>query len=342
MKYTLYDNGSPIASGTLTNGTKTIKYIASYVGSHMIQATYNGDTWRTKATSQLCELTVQNTSTTLIHSNGDVYQYTKDYVKLVDSNNEPIQNKPVKYTINGIPYNKVTDNEGYIEMNINLPPNDYPVHVIFNGDTIGYQTSSLDYILRVKDLEILWQPSHTQHGDHQNRTAPYQIWNNLGFDAPSGSGYCTCGYSTNNNEVISSKKGSYHTPDKLNLYDFGFDIPTNAIIKEIKVRVYDRQYNPKGGGFPNIGNATITMLNHDPRVCEKQPVKSNSGYEINEVSWVNPSVVPVELNADTSETHANAFTIGLQYGKNDSYYTGAIMLKYFEVGVRYLLPTVKE
>ena len=341
MKYTVYDNGSPILSGNLSNGTKTFKYTASYIGSHMLQAVYNGDTWRTKANSGLDECIVQNTSTTLIHSNGNVYQYTKDYVRLLDSNDEPIANKQVKYTINGVTYNKVTDNSGYIEMNINLPPNDYPVHIIFNGDN-GYQTSSLDYVLRVKELETVWLPSHNQHGDHQNRTSPYQIWNNLGFDAPSGTGYCTCGYSTNNNEVISAKSGRFHTPDKLSLYNFGFDIPTNAVIREIKVRTYDRQYNPRGGGFPNIGNAVITIQNHDPRTCEKQPVKANSGYEINEVSWVNPKVTATALNADTGETGSNAFTVGLQYGKNDSNNMGAIMLKYFEVGVRYLIETVKE
>jgi hypothetical protein len=341
MKYTVYDNGSPIVAGNLSNGTKTFKYTASYLGSHLIKAVYNGDTWREKAVSGTYEIIVSDTTTSLVHSNGSIYQYTQDYVKLLDSNDDPIANKQVKYTINGVTYNKVTDSNGYIEMNINLPPNDYPVHVIFNGDA-GHQTSSLDYVLRVKELETVWQPSHLQHGDYQVRTSPYQIWNNLGFDEPSGVGYCTCGYSTNANEVISAKTGQWHTPSKLSLYNFGFDIPSNAQIREIKVRVYDRQYNPRGGAYPNIGNAVITMQGHDPRTCARQPVKANTGYEINEVSWVNPNVTPQALNADTNETGANAFTIGIQYGKNDSNNTGAIMLKYFEVCVRYLLNTVKE
>lgn len=334
MPYTLYDNDSPVDSDILSHGISEIDYTPRYVGSHQFKVVYNGDTWREKATSELRNVNVQNTSTTLIHSNGEIYQYTKDYVRLVDSNGDGIKNKQVKYTINGITYNKTTDNNGYLDMNINLPPNEYPVHIIFNGDS-SYQTSTLDYNLRVKDLETVWQPSHTQQSIHQSRSAPYQVWNNVGFDGLDGNGYCTCGYSDNINEVIGTRSGTWNTPSKLSLYNYGFNIPTNAVIKEIKVRVYERQYDPKSIGMPNIGNAVLTMANHDPRTCPTQPLKARSGFNINEVSWSNPNVSPVEINS-------SAFAIDLEHGKNDSQRTGALMLKYFEVGVRYLLQTVKE
>lgn len=335
MPYTIYDNDSPVATGLLAMGETLIdRYTPKYVGSHQFKIVYQGDTWREKTVSNAVSVSVSSTSTTLVHSNSDIYQYTKDYVRLVDSDENGVPNKQVKYVINGVTYNKITDNNGYVDMNINLLPNEYPVHVIFNGDN-SHQMSTLDYNLRVKELETVWKPSHSQLGNHDQKLSPYQIWNNLGFDEPSGVGYCTCGYSTNNEEVISPSSGSYHTPDKLNNYNFGFNIPRNAKIREIKVRVYERQYNPRGSGLPNIGNAILTIQDHDPRVCATQPLRAETGYNINEVSWVNPRVEPDEINSSN-------FTVGLEHGKNESNNTGALMLKYFEIGVRYLIETVKE
>ena len=336
MPYTLYDNNSPVESGTLNqNRTKQIQYAPVYIGSHQFVVKYAGDTWNESATSPVRTVTVENTVTTLVHSNDAVYQNTKDYVRLLDSNDVGIANKQIRYTVNGVTYNRTTDANGYIEMNINLiGGQSYPVHVLFNGDD-AYQTSTLDYVLEVKNHETQWKPARGFHRIHEQRTAPYQIWNNLGFDGLDGTGYCTCGFSTNIREVIGTKSGTWNTPDRLSFSNFGFNIPSNAIIKEMKVRVYERQYDPLSSGYPSIGNAVITFQDHDARTCSQPPLKSRSGYNINEVSWTNPNITAGQVNRSD-------FAVNLDHGKNMASTTGALMLKYFEVGIVYAVQTTKR
>lgn len=335
MPYTLYDNDSPVSSGTLTNGAKQIQYSPVYIGSHQFKVKYAGDTWNEGATSTVRTVTVQNTATTLVHSNDAIYQNTKDYVRLLDSNNRGIANKQIRYTVNGRTYNRTTDSNGYIGMDINLNGGQsYPVHIVFAGDD-AYQTSTLDYVLQVKNYETQWKPAQSFHRIHEQRTAPYQIWNNLGFDGLNGTGYCTCGYSTNENQVIGTKSGTWNTPDRLSFSNFGFNIPSGAIIKEMKVRVYERQYDPRSSGFPSIGNAVITFQDHDPRTCSQPPLQSRTGYNINEVSWTNPKITAGQVNQ-------SGFAVNLDHGKNNGVNTGALMLKYFEVGIVYAVQTTKR
>ena len=337
MPFTFYDNDSPVESGNLVNGSKSFQYTPKYVGEHRFRAEYRGDTWIYDCESSVRTITVQSTTTHLVHSNDAVYKNSKDYVRLLDSNDNPIQGKQIRYTINGQTYNRTTDSNGYIGMDINLLGNQsYPVHVVFNGDNFqSYQTSSLDYVLQVKEHETQWKPARGFHRIHEQRTAPYQIWNNLGFDGLDGTGYCTCGYSTNIREVIGTKSGTWNTPDRLSFSNFGFNIPSNAIIKEMKVRVYERQYDPLSSGYPSIGNAVITFQDHDARTCSQPPLKSRSGYNINEVSWLNPNITAGQVNRSD-------FAVNLDHGKNMASTTGALMLKYFEVGIVYAIQTTKR
>ena len=334
LPVTFYDNDSPVESRTLQGTSVSFPYFVTYTGSHQFKVKFDGGAWYESATSEIRNVNVINTATHMVHSNDAVYQHTKDYVRLLNSNDEPVANRQVKYTINGVTYNRTTDSQGYIEMNINLIPNQYPVHVMFAGDN-SYQPSTFDYTLTVKDMETVWKAPRSLLGANQTRTAPYQVWNDLTFDGLSGGDYARCGDAGDIREIIGAKTGTWNTPDKLNLYNFGFNIPADADIKELKVRIYERQYNPRGGGMPNIGNATLTMLNHDPRVCPTQPLKATSGYNINEVSWSNPNLGVVQVNHES-------FTIGLEHGKNDSFELGALLMKYCEVGIRYVTKTVKR
>ena len=332
--FVLYDNGSPVLTKKLSEAPVFLNYKPSYSGEHQFKVVFRGNQWINNFESNSLNITVNNSTTQLIHSNGDIYRHEKDYVRLLDANDNPLANKLVKYTINGVTYNKTTDSNGYINMNINLNEGQYPVHILFAGDN-AYVENTLDYNLTVKGFETIWKPSRTQSSRYNKKTAPYQIWNNLGFDGLDGSGYCTCGYSTNISTVIGTKAGTWNTPDQLALYNYGFNIPSNAKIKEIRVRVYERQYDPRSNSYPNIGNAVVSIQDHEPRTCSNPPLKAKSGFNINEVVWNNPNITPSALNSSN-------FTVFLNHSKNMAGDTGCLMLKYFEVGVSYTVETSKE
>ncbi|WP_409200415.1 hypothetical protein [Methanobrevibacter sp. DSM 116169] len=61
-------------------------------------------------------------------------QKEKFNVTLIDSNNQPLANKNVTISVNGVDYVKVTDSNGVAGLTINLIPGDYHVKYFFDGD----------------------------------------------------------------------------------------------------------------------------------------------------------------------------------------------------------------
>ena len=61
---------------------------------------------------------------------------TKLTGKLLDNNSNPIVNQTINININGVNYNRTTDNNGVFGMNINLDPNVYNFTVMYNGSNI--------------------------------------------------------------------------------------------------------------------------------------------------------------------------------------------------------------
>ena len=57
--------------------------------------------------------------------------------KLVDNQGNPYPNKPVTFNINGVFYNKLTDNQGIAKLNINLMSGEYLITSSYNGCNIA-------------------------------------------------------------------------------------------------------------------------------------------------------------------------------------------------------------
>ena len=62
-------------------------------------------------------------------------------IKLTDSTHIPIANKIVKITINGVTYEKVSNQQGIAQLNIKLNPNTYVASVAFESQS-GYKSAS--------------------------------------------------------------------------------------------------------------------------------------------------------------------------------------------------------
>ena len=64
-------------------------------------------------------------------------------IRLKDGNSV-LYNYPVRITINGVTYNRITESDGYARLNINLPPGNYPTTVSITGDaTYNQQTKGI-------------------------------------------------------------------------------------------------------------------------------------------------------------------------------------------------------
>lgn len=68
-------------------------------------------------------------------------------IKLKDGNTI-LYGYPVRITINGVTYNKITENNGYATLNINLQPGNYPTTISITGDTT-YNSQTKEIIVRV-------------------------------------------------------------------------------------------------------------------------------------------------------------------------------------------------
>ena len=121
-------------TGNVVNGTVTIYDPNLTAGPHNITVIYSGDD---KYSPEQNNTNVDIRNRVLI----DVPHVTKYYsgperlnVYLEDLNGNKIANASVSITINGVTYNKTTDENGTTSLAINLLPNTYSVSVTFNGN----------------------------------------------------------------------------------------------------------------------------------------------------------------------------------------------------------------
>ena len=68
-------------------------------------------------------------------------------IRLKDGNSI-LYNYPVRITINGVTYNRITESDGYARLNINLVPGNYPTTVSITGDST-YNAQTKEIIVRI-------------------------------------------------------------------------------------------------------------------------------------------------------------------------------------------------
>ena len=80
---------------------------------------------------------------TLYYKNGTRYS-----VKLVDNNNDPLENQSITININGVDYNRKTNSDGEASIAINLSPGEYKILTTYNGSN-DYAKSSINNTINV-------------------------------------------------------------------------------------------------------------------------------------------------------------------------------------------------
>ncbi|WP_409199669.1 C1 family peptidase [Methanobrevibacter sp. DSM 116169] len=115
----------------------------------------DGENWEDmldyNATACLKVYTVAYDEKEVILEASNFTMYYKDgsqfIVSLFDSLGNPLDNKTINITINGVSYLKKTNKSGIASLNINLNPGNYSVSVFFNGGDEFNNASSNNYVI---------------------------------------------------------------------------------------------------------------------------------------------------------------------------------------------------
>lgn len=105
-------------------------------------------------------------------------------VELLD-NTTPLTNKTIIFTINGVSYNRITDNKGKASLNINLIPGTYPCMVHFVGED-GYNPATKACVVRVINNNIPQKETKSPDNYFEvNKIKLYIVMSN-GFSVKTG------------------------------------------------------------------------------------------------------------------------------------------------------------
>ena len=114
------------------NGSVSIIISPLTPGEHNITTTYSGDNKYVLFT----ENDVLNVKSSIVLDVDDVVMYYKDGSKLaavLTNGGNPVANKTISFTINGVSYNRTTDGNGTAYLNLNLEQGNYTAIVSFNN-----------------------------------------------------------------------------------------------------------------------------------------------------------------------------------------------------------------
>jgi len=92
-----------------------------------------------------------------ITDNHDLVKYYRnDSQYIVKLQGENIAGQKVTFNINGVFYERYSNDEGFVKLNINLPPNDYIITAEFNGCRVSNNISVLP-VLEAKNLKMSYK-----------------------------------------------------------------------------------------------------------------------------------------------------------------------------------------
>ncbi|MDL2271107.1 Ig-like domain-containing protein, partial [Methanobrevibacter sp. OttesenSCG-928-I08] len=137
----IVDGGSPI-----TIDVNQLPYELSNLspGSHTVNVTYNGDS-NYNSSSSSTTFIVTNTRDVILNASDIIMVYkdgTRYVVVLTDSQGNPLSGQAITITVNGVTYNRITNETGEASLGLNLFPGNYLITTVFNG-TDDYDKKSI-------------------------------------------------------------------------------------------------------------------------------------------------------------------------------------------------------
>ena len=330
--YTTDDNG---------NINNSYKFMES--GSITIKLEYDGDDEYYAPISKSKSLTCNKKPVSLSGYKNSLWQTNKQIVYLKDVNGVVIPNQYVIFYVNGVYYERLTDNQGMAELTINLNPADYNMVIGFNDETMinncnnqkktnilvnnNYGSAVKEFTMTVKSPVKVTK--HATTITNISFLGESRAWNSTNpslISTETYSEYMSC-YNINN------RYSKIKRPNSLHFKGFNFNIPSDATIYSVEARFKttfwgqngkSASFDPVWCGFPNL---------------------SSQGYEQgvkpNENSWTESKCTFICQGPDKKYTISTSFlnsdfVFALDFGQNTSSNSADFGLVYFELSVNYI------
>lgn len=206
-----YKDDILISTKSTSNGTAQLTVVGDEVGTNIYKAIFNKEKYNNSSAS----VSVKVSKKTPILSNigtSTIYRTWYMGIKLTD-NGKALSGKTIKITVNGVTYNKTTDNNGIARLKNNLDEGIYDVTYVFDGDdTYDLVSTTRKYTMKDYQTTTLSVSSVSGASD-SDKNAPNQRWQQI-----SNTEYhcykngLKCHATT---DAISSTSGTYKKPAPL-------------------------------------------------------------------------------------------------------------------------------
>lgn len=318
---------------TNKNGVATKTVNITNAGANSFNAVFNGETDNYKSSS--ANIIVQGVVTTIqpvltMVSSTNIYKGWNLKLLYCDNNNQPLADKTVNITINGVTYQRTTESNGIAKLKIRLDEGNtysFSANVAANGKYLyTSMTGSIKVISPItverKPGCVSWDaaaiPRKTWSRSHQYSESDV-------YKEPTDAYYLSSG-------SIASKAGTWHAIQPLNQACFGFNIPNGSIIQKIE-SVWLHKYS-RNNSNPNMGAGTVYLdaTGQDTIILQGANKPGNNTWVQNNASTTNVSMV------SANALNQNAFQAKIVYDANSNYNTGELHLGWFSIKVTYVPP----
>lgn len=339
---------------TDNNGNINNSYKLMDNGSYEIEVKYDGDNQYYSPCSKRRSINCNKKTTTISGYKTSIQPTNMQRVWLRDGNDNPMQNQYVIFYVNGLYYNKLTNNEGMAELQINLPFNkDYEVLVSFNDE------GEINACNSQKNTNLLPNPLYDSTVEaftmtveppvKQTRNAPYlqgvsfnnqsRAWSSLNsalISQDNGNEYLAC-YN------INGRTTSVNRPDSIHFKGFWFEIPEDATIYSITARFKTTYWRVNGGGTPFQPDGNLRDAYFDPAYCGIPAIPTSyvRGVTPFENMWTESKCELIAFGNNKQCTLTPSilndpdFVFSIDFGQNKTDNIAHFGLVYFELSVEY-------
>ena len=262
-------------------------------------------------------------------SSSNIYRGWSLKLLYVDNNGQPIANKTVNITLNGVTYQRTTGSDGIASLKINLTGSSYSfsANVEANGNYLSASTSGTINLMDPIVVErrpgcVSWDAASAPYKawDGSHKYSDGDVYNQAGDEYYMSSG------------SLASKAGTWNGVQPLNQACFGFNIPSGSVIQKLEA-VWIHRYN-RANSNVSVGAGTVYLdaTGQDTITLQGSTDPGANAWTINNVSTTEVSGV------NANALNQNAFQAKISYQTNQNYNTGELHLGWFSIKVTYIPP----